>query len=189
MYDTSLDQFKEYNWQTNISFDTYDYSYAPRIRSDNFFKITTFDLFKHPKSSPIFSFLKNYHKLQWFGFDFGGIDYNNKLYLSSLATKKKNLNYVEGNITGIITDESGSTLPGVSIMIEGTTTGTETDFDGFYSINAPVGSELVFSYLGYRNMSVSVTKAGTYNVALEEDSAYLDEVVVTAMGIKKGKKR
>ena len=76
----------------------------------------------------------------------------------------------------------------MSVMINGTTTGTETDFDGFYSINAPVGSELVFSYLGYRNMSVSVTKAGTYNVALEEDSARLDEVVVTAMGIKREKK-
>ncbi|NQX84728.1 MAG: carboxypeptidase-like regulatory domain-containing protein, partial [Flavobacteriaceae bacterium] len=188
MYDTSLDQFKEHNWKTDISFDTYNYSYAPRVQSDNFFGTTTFDLFNYPKSSPIFSFLKNYHKLKWFGFDFGGIGYDNKLYLSSLATKKKNPNYVEGNITGIITDESGLPLPGVNVIVKETSTGTTTDFDGFYSINAPIGSELVFSYIGFSNISTFVTKSGTYNVALEEDSAHLDEVVVTAMGIKKEKK-
>ena len=153
-----------------------------------FFGTTTFDLFNYPKSSPIFSFLKNYHKLKWFGFDFGGIDYDNKLYLSSLATKKKNPNYVEGNITGIITDESGLPLPGVNVFVKGTSIGTTTDFDGFYTINAPVGSELAFSYVGFSNMSVSVTKSGTYNIALEEDSAHLEEVVVTAMRIKREKK-
>lgn len=188
MYDTSLDQFKEHSWKTEIGFNTYSYSYAPRVQSDNFFGTTTFNLFNYPKSSPIFSFLKNYHKLQWYGFDFGGIDYENKLYLSSLATKKKNPKYVEGNISGIITDDSGLPLPGVNVIVKGTSTGTQTDFDGFYSINAPVGSQLVFSYIGFSNTAASITKSGTYNLALEEDSAHLDEVVVTAMGIKREKK-
>ena len=187
MYDASLDQFKEHQWNTDIRFNRYNYSYAPRVQGDNFFSTTNFHRLKYTSSSPIFFILKNYHKLRWFGFDFGNMQYKNKLYLSLLETKKKNPKYIEGNISGIITDESGIPLPGVNVLVKGTTIGTTTDFDGFYSINAPEGSELVISYIGFTSQHIDVSKSGTINTYLEIDNA-LEEVVITAHGIKREKK-
>jgi TonB-linked SusC/RagA family outer membrane protein len=90
-------------------------------------------------------------------------------------------------VTGIVSDTSGS-LPGVSILIKGTTTGTETDFDGKYSIKTKTGDVLVFRYLGYKTVEMTVGSSNTINVTLEEGGETLDEVVVTAYGIKKEKR-
>jgi hypothetical protein len=60
-------------------------------------------------------------------------------------------------ISGVITDANGNPLPGVSVLIKGTQTGTITDINGYYSIDAPVGSTLVFSYVGYLNKEMQVT--------------------------------
>ncbi|PWG06530.1 SusC/RagA family TonB-linked outer membrane protein [Polaribacter aquimarinus] len=90
-------------------------------------------------------------------------------------------------ISGTVSDDSGS-LPGVSILIKGTTTGTETDFDGKYTIKAKVGDVLEFSYLGYKTKSVTVSSSPTINVKMEEAGQTLDEVVITAQGIKKEQK-
>ena len=78
-------------------------------------------------------------------------------------------------VSGTVTDESGA-LPGVSVVIKGTTTGTTTDFDGNYSINANTGDVLVFSYVGYDTQSV-IVKGNTLNVTLKSGVA-LDEVVL-----------
>lgn len=90
-------------------------------------------------------------------------------------------------VSGTVSDSSGS-LPGVSVVIKGTTTGSETDFDGNYSIKAKVGDVLVFSYLGYKTVEKTVGASNTINVTLVEGGEILDEIVVTAQGIKREKK-
>ncbi len=83
----------------------------------------------------------------------------------------------EKTITGTVTDESGP-LPGVSILIKGTTTGAETDFDGNYTIQANTGDVLVFSFIGMSTQERVVGAANTINVVLVADNI-LEEVVVT----------
>jgi len=93
----------------------------------------------------------------------------------------------EKTVSGTVTDQSGS-LPGVSILIKGTTTGTETDFDGNYSIKAKTGDVLSFSYLGYTTVEKTIGSSNTINVTMSEDTNVLDEVVVTALGMSRQKK-
>ncbi|MGB0949897.1 MAG: carboxypeptidase-like regulatory domain-containing protein, partial [Marinirhabdus sp.] len=89
-------------------------------------------------------------------------------------------------VSGNITDENGLPLPGVNVIVKGTSTGTQTDFDGNYSVSARAGTSLVYSYVGYRTEERLVS-AGTATVsfAMQPDADTLDEVVVTAQGIKK----
>ena len=81
-------------------------------------------------------------------------------------------------VSGTVSDESGA-LPGVSILIKGTTTGTETDFDGKYSISTKRGDVLVFRYLGYKAVNKTVGNSNNINVKLVEDSNVLEEIVIT----------
>jgi TonB-dependent SusC/RagA subfamily outer membrane receptor len=96
----------------------------------------------------------------------------------------------EKSISGTVTSKSdGSAIPGVSVVVQNTTRGTETDFDGKYSIQASVGDVLTFSFVGMKSSSVTITaNSSTINVALEDGDNILDEVVVTALGIKKTRK-
>ncbi|MDD7914746.1 SusC/RagA family TonB-linked outer membrane protein [Polaribacter ponticola] len=93
----------------------------------------------------------------------------------------------EKTISGTVTEESGA-LPGVSVLIKGTSNGTETDFDGKFSIKAKTGDVLVFSYLGYKAVEKTVRSSSVINVTMAVDSNVLDEVVVTALGIKRAKR-
>lgn len=86
----------------------------------------------------------------------------------------------EKTITGIVSDTSGP-LPGASIVVKGTTRGTQTDFDGKYSIKAKEGETLVFSFTGYNSKTVKVKKATTINVVLDS-GVTLNEVVVVGYG-------
>jgi TonB-linked SusC/RagA family outer membrane protein len=88
-------------------------------------------------------------------------------------------------ISGTVTDDSGAPLPGVNVVEKGTSNGTSTDFDGNYTINVGNNAVLVFSSLGYETKEVSVNGQSTVNTSLAEDASELDEVVVTALGIKK----
>lgn len=88
-------------------------------------------------------------------------------------------------VTGTVTDVSGEPLIGVSVIVKGTQFGTQTNIDGEFSINAKQGDVLKFSYIGYKSQEITVAGASTINVVLEDDSKTLDEVVVTALGIKK----
>lgn len=86
------------------------------------------------------------------------------------------------NVTGVVKDATtGEVLPGVSISIKGTTLGTETDFDGLYSIKVDKGATLVFNYLGYQKKEVVVNES-TINVSLSESAETLDEIVVIGYG-------
>lgn len=86
------------------------------------------------------------------------------------------------DIIGTITDGSGQPLPGANVLVKGTTTGTQSDFDGNYAIRAQTGDVLIFSYLGFTPQNVIVGTESTINVTLSEDAALLDEVVVTGYG-------
>jgi len=92
----------------------------------------------------------------------------------------------ENTISGTVTDDSGP-LPGVNVVIKGSTTGTQTDFDGKYSIQANVGDILQFSFVGMTSQEVTVGVSNTIDVVLVADNV-LEEVIVTAQGIKREKK-
>ncbi|WP_417445103.1 SusC/RagA family TonB-linked outer membrane protein [Joostella sp.] len=84
----------------------------------------------------------------------------------------------EKTITGIITDQDGLPLPGANVTVKGTSTGTQTDFDGNYSISTTVGKVLVFSYVGQQTEERTVGAASTINITLKQDSQALEEVIV-----------
>ena len=88
-------------------------------------------------------------------------------------------------ISGTVTDAQSLPLPGVNIVVEGTTNGTQTDFDGNYSISASVGQTLLFTYLGQKDTRRTIGAESTINVQMEDDTQALQEVVVTAQGIKR----
>lgn len=86
----------------------------------------------------------------------------------------------ERTVSGIISDNAGLPLPGVSVLIKGTQTGTQTDFDGKYSIRVAPTQFLVFSFIGMSSQEVKAT-ATSINIKLEQDSQTLEEVVVTGV--------
>lgn len=86
----------------------------------------------------------------------------------------------EKTITGVVSDNLGP-LPGANVVVKGTTRGTQTDFDGKYSIKAKEGETLVFSFTGYNSKSVKITKATTFNVVLD-GAVTLSEVVAIGYG-------
>ena len=86
-------------------------------------------------------------------------------------------------VTGVVTSEADKQpVIGATVMVQGTGTGTATDFDGKYTINAGDNDVLVFSYVGMETSNIKVNGRDVINVELKENSQVLDEVVVTAMG-------
>lgn len=91
-------------------------------------------------------------------------------------------------VSGVVSDNAGMPLPGVSVLVKGTKSGTQTDFDGKYSIKASSSQVLIFSYVGMKTQEIAASSA-TVNVKMQSDSEQLSEVVVTtALGIKREKK-
>jgi len=91
----------------------------------------------------------------------------------------------EHEISGIVTDKSGTPLPGVSVYVEGTTIGTTTDVDGKYQINAEPESSLKFSFVGFHTESVDVQNQTEINITLIPDVIELSDVVVIGYGVSK----
>ena len=91
-------------------------------------------------------------------------------------------------VTGLVTDSGNEPLIGVSIQVKGTATGTITDIDGRYTLNAQSNNVLVFSYIGFTTQEKTVGTQSTINVEMAEDSKALEEVVVTALGMKRATK-
>jgi TonB-linked SusC/RagA family outer membrane protein len=96
--------------------------------------------------------------------------------------------YAQRVVTGKVTGDKGETLSGVFILIKGTNGGTSTDIDGQYSLNVSAQDVLVFSYLGYQKQEILVNNQNKIDVILLEDVKGLNEVVVTALGIRREKK-
>lgn len=88
-------------------------------------------------------------------------------------------------VTGTVTDQTGDPMPGVAVMIKGTTTGVSTDIEGKYSLKASKGATLEFTYIGYHNIKVTVGNNPVIDVEMKEDVSALDEVVVVAYGTQK----
>ncbi len=89
-------------------------------------------------------------------------------------------------VTGKVTDDKGSSLPGVTILVKGTSTGTVTDIDGNYKINA-TGNTLVFSFIGFVPQEINIDGRSVIDVRMLEDTKLLDEVVVIGYGTVKKK--
>ena len=106
--------------------------------------------------------------------------------LSIFLTLAFGLSSYAQQITGSVSDDNGIPLPGASIVIQGSSSGTTTDFDGNFSIETSQGSTLVISYVGYESQQI-VVGSSPINVQLTSDNA-LDEVVVTALGLTREKK-
>jgi len=95
--------------------------------------------------------------------------------------------FAQSAVTGKVTDPSGEPVIGAGVQVKGTTTGTTTDLDGNYSLNAGSNATLVFSCIGYSNQEVAVAGKKTVNVVLTPNSEFLDETVVVAFGTAKRK--
>lgn len=114
-----------------------------------------------------------------------------KVLLLSITLGIASLSWAQDRVvTGKVTAaEDGSSLPGVNVLVKGTTSGTITDANGSYSISLPVGAtELVFSYIGYVTQTVGIGARNSVDVSMTSDVKQLSEVVVTASGIERDKK-
>jgi Ca-activated chloride channel homolog len=110
-----------------------------------------------------------------------------KIFLAIALIISVLVNAQERTITGKVTDETGSALPGVSISIKKTNLGVITDKNGKYSIKAKTHDILVFAFVGYISSEMKITDKDSINVVLKEDSKSLQEVTVIGYGIQKKK--
>lgn len=90
-----------------------------------------------------------------------------------------------GQLTGVVTDSQGETLPGVNVIVDGTTTGVITNIDGAYSIKVEKGQTLIYSFIGYQTQTVTYEGQSTINIVLESDDISIDEVVIVGYGTQK----
>ncbi|AYN05273.1 carboxypeptidase-like regulatory domain-containing protein [Flavobacterium sp. 140616W15] len=187
MYDSSLDQFTTKDW-SSLDFNRYNYNGINTKTYLGFEKTSTSvrNLNTYLKGIQVNNETTN---LIWFGFNFNTPNsiYQQKEYQKQLSKKTRKPANAK-LIWGIISDNEGLPLPGASITVKNTPRSTTSDFDGYYEIDAATGEELVFSYVGMQTKTVEINNSKEITIALEEDSNQLQEVVVTALGMKKEKK-
>ncbi len=117
-----------------------------------------------------------------------------EIYGKNIIIKAKDLtepaaSEQQGNkVTGKVTDDTGQPLPGASVVVKGTTIGVITDINGNFSLSVPANAWLIFSFVGMKNAEVAVGANKTINVQLVTSTVGVEEVVVTALGMKKEKK-
>lgn len=185
MYDASLDLFKKEDWRLDADF-YYDRIDFPNFEVSNIGKTDRFrDFFSY--HSRYIARKWRFDQLKMFGFNYSEPNsYYYRRYLSNLAYKEKSLsNDLVGNTRGRVTDDTGMPLPGVNVVIKGSSTGTQTNFDGEFALDTKQGDVLVFSFLGMITAEFSVGEKKEIFIILEPDSANLDAVVVSALGIKR----
>ncbi|WP_230401621.1 alpha-2-macroglobulin family protein [Hanstruepera ponticola] len=191
MYDASLDQFKLHDWSFNPIYNQQYNSSNSRNAGYSFgtrnFKVQNFRLLiSYPHQA--------YDQLNWFGFDFsnnwaGPQYWEKQRYLQQHNIKEKIEKFdkskiKDGYFAGFVSDENGLPLPGVNVIIKGNTEGTQTNFDGYFSIKADKDDILVLSFVGYLTSNFKISKTNFLSFQLEPDPD-LDEVVITALGIKR----
>ncbi len=118
-----------------------------------------------------------------------------KLYDNQVVIKANEAPIVTTNvqedkikITGTVVDQFGAGIPGANVSVKGTTIGTVTNLDGIFTLEVPANAVLVYSFIGFASQEISVGASSSYDVTLQEDVMNMDEVVVTALGIKREKK-
>ncbi|MCZ2845262.1 MAG: SusC/RagA family TonB-linked outer membrane protein [Candidatus Bathyarchaeota archaeon] len=114
--------------------------------------------------------------------------YYKLLYLTVILLFHTSVFAQEMTVSGTVLDENGIPLIGVNVLVKGTTRGVQTDFDGNYAIQADKGETLVFSFVGQETVEHLVTDVNQINVTMTPDAAQLNEVIVTAFGIKRNPK-
>ncbi|MDC9722827.1 MAG: MG2 domain-containing protein [Urechidicola sp.] len=187
MYDASLDEFKKHDW----SFESdYKFQYSSyRVSSGNKSFGTKNFTIKNQYFNYSTYYSQKYDALDWFGFTFNNNRWVNNQYLNKIARIKlsptiassKDLTKKKGYVYGNISDESGP-LPGVSVIVKGTTTGTETDFDGNYALEINKGEVLQFSFIGMVTAETKVSNNNIIDVMMTPESEALSEVIVTGFG-------
>jgi len=110
------------------------------------------------------------------------------IFLHDFLTPSSQSTQQAKKITGKVVDATGEPIIGDSVLVKDTGTGAVTNLDGDFSVDVSVGNTLVVSFVGYRTVEVKVTNASSYAVTMQDDSQTLNEVVVTAMGIKRERK-
>ncbi len=195
MYDASLDEFKEHSWSFNpIPPKRRYYSYQ-KSNANKSFGTTRFSMRNLKRTYYNFPSIPKV-SYNYFGFSFGNSKWTNRNYLQKISRKIRARNQKStyktygnftGTINGIVKDTDGIALPGVSILVKGSTIGTATDFDGKFSINTKKGNTLVISYLGFKTEEIKVKNFSYANIYLAEEYNNLDEVVVIGYGTSKRK--
>ncbi|MFK7750189.1 MAG: alpha-2-macroglobulin family protein, partial [Kordia sp.] len=184
MYDESLDQFSPHIW--NVDFDRFRRKYypVPQTITSGFNNKRSLEIYNSNSYFKIPAFKKHF-KFKWFGLDFRNINNANKRYLTVLKRQKKYKNKIvyTGSISGYVLDDTGLPLPGATIRVKGTQTGTITDFDGLYTINATADDVLVVSYLGFNSEEIKVGKQKGISVRLSEGDALESVTIAAAYGV------
>jgi TonB-dependent SusC/RagA subfamily outer membrane receptor len=187
MYDASLDEFKTHNWQFNPTTPKQTYNSYGQSSANYSFENTNFYIRNNNRNFYNYPSI-SYDSYNWFGFSLNNNRWLNDNYLRlvkyKLRPKKvkiavKKSGKFNGTINGLVTDEYNEPIPGVNISIKGKTQGTETDFNGNYSLKSKKGDVLTFNYIGYNSLEIVVDDFSLLNVALEENKESLDEIVVT----------
>lgn len=175
MYDASLDQFRTDKWETNSHLENRNNDY-PLFQFYNIGNVNQLsDNF--PYVSPYHVITLFFDSLELFGFQYG--TQNSWSYRSYLKKRKEEKNQkLEGNIKGRIVGEDGKPIPGVNVVIKNTATGTLTNYDGVFAIDAEKGDVLQISYLGFKSTDYLITEQTEIFLMLEQDSSQLDETVV-----------
>ena len=116
--------------------------------------------------------------------------YNNQVVIKpAMVEAEKAIQQEEKiKISGTVVDQFGVGIPGVNVAVKGTTTGTITNLDGEFKLAVPANSVVVYSFIGFASQEITVADGASYDVTLMEDVMNVDEVVVTALGIKREKK-
>ncbi len=104
-----------------------------------------------------------------------------RILLSSVFLLFSLFSVGQSSLTGVVSDENGVPLPGANVVIDGTSTGVSTDFDGNFEITANQGQVLAISFIGYTTEYITVSGQSNLNISLQLDNE-LEEVVVTALG-------
>lgn len=97
-------------------------------------------------------------------------------FANNLAVELETI--LQATITGTVTDADGTPLPGANVIVKGTTNGTQTDFDGNFTITAASDATLVFSYVGFATQEIAINGQTSINVSMAEDANKLDEVII-----------
>ncbi len=107
------------------------------------------------------------------------------IFFVILSLLGNSLNAQSRRVTGTVTNlDDGSTIPGVQVLVKGTTVGTVTDLNGRYELNVPQNAILVFSFIGLKTVEVEVGQRSIVDVAMATDAAMLDEIVVVGYGTR-----
>ncbi|WP_299890226.1 carboxypeptidase-like regulatory domain-containing protein [uncultured Lacinutrix sp.] len=183
MYDASLDEFKTHNWSFNPIYRSTYYSSLSRNANRSFGQ-ANFSV-KRNRLYPSYPKEQMYDQLNWFGFSLNNNRWQYQRYLRGIRINNTKSRYDKsvksGTVSGIIYDENNSPLPGVNIIVKGTTTGTVTDINGRFSLKVLKGEVLDISMIGFKTESITIDKNNSFSIYLAEDNNSLDEIVVEAM--------